>query len=108
MRDISKPVTPTNVGNILIDYALVSMDINDALIIDIGVSQSITFCASGVIGGIYPPSLDILAGLSEKSQVKGGDIVHWHVHDDYGHMHTIETKVYYVPQACVCLFSPQT
>eukprot|EP00957_Ditylum_brightwellii_P123584 9422199-Ditylum_brightwellii.AAC.1 len=64
-------------GDILLDYDLVSMDENDALIIDTGASQSATFCTSDFISSIHPPSLDTLVGLSEKSQ------------------------------ACVCLFSPQ-
>eukprot|EP00957_Ditylum_brightwellii_P067259 5104254-Ditylum_brightwellii.AAC.1 len=84
------------------------MDDSSAIIFDTGTSKSMTFDPSDFIGTIQSPSLDTLAGLSEKTQVKEEGHIKWKVRDNYGHIQTIETDAYYVPAACICLFSPQT
>eukprot|EP00957_Ditylum_brightwellii_P001807 139129-Ditylum_brightwellii.AAC.1 len=41
-------------------------------------------------------------------QVKGEGHIRWRVCDNCDHIWTIETDTYYVPAACIHLFSPQT
>eukprot|EP00957_Ditylum_brightwellii_P037196 2816070-Ditylum_brightwellii.AAC.2 len=62
------------------------MDESAAIVIDTGTSKLVPYDLSDFIGPIEPLSLHTLAGVSEKTQVKGEGCVRWHVRDDYGHI----------------------
>ena len=83
------------------------MDQTNTIIFDSGASTSVSNNVNDFIGNIFPPSLNALAGLSEKNQVKGEVTVQWRIEDDYGRQQIIETHAYYVPAARVRLFSPK-
>eukprot|EP00957_Ditylum_brightwellii_P109073 8320927-Ditylum_brightwellii.AAC.1 len=108
IHDVGKPITPQNASEVLQQYSLLIMDKTKALIFDTGASMFVSFDATDFIGTIHPLSQQTLAGLSEKMKVKGEEVVQWQLRDDYGHMQTIQTSVYYVPQAQVQIFSPQS
>eukprot|EP00957_Ditylum_brightwellii_P056220 4262205-Ditylum_brightwellii.AAC.2 len=87
--DVGKPITPQNASEVFQQYSLLVMDETKALILDTEVPMYVAFDATGFIGTIHPPSQQTLAGLSEKTQVKGGKVVQWQLRDDYSCMHTI-------------------
>eukprot|EP00957_Ditylum_brightwellii_P191539 14583589-Ditylum_brightwellii.AAC.1 len=69
--DVGEPVTPSSVNDVMQWYSCTVMDESAALIFDTGASKSITFDSTDFVGPIKPPSSQTLAGLSEKTQVRG-------------------------------------
>ena len=78
------------------------------IVIDSGASKSLTPNLQDFVGPIQPAEISSLNGLSGTTAVRGFGTVQWMVRDDMGVARTIKTKAYYVPEASICLFSPQT
>ena len=61
-----------------------------------------------LVGLIRPATITELQGLSHTTKGHGISKVEWTVRDVFGATRTIKTEAYCVPDATVCLFSPQT
>ena len=83
---------------------------NDLLpiMIDTGASISLTANYNDFIGPIRSATITELQGLSNTTRVHGVGKVEWTVRDVFGTTWTIKTEAYYIPDATVRLFSPQT
>ena len=83
---------------------------NDLLpiVIDSGASISLTANYNDFVGPIRPATITELQGLSHTTKVHGVGQVKWTVRDVFGTTRIIKTQAYYVPEATVRLFSPQT
>ncbi|KAL3911553.1 MAG: hypothetical protein SGARI_001593 [Bacillariaceae sp.] len=79
------------------------------IVIDTGASISITPFKSDFI---EPPrtnsKIPALKGLAHKTEVAGWGKVSWIIGDMYGVVHRVETYAYYVPEATIRLYSPQS
>ena len=78
------------------------------IVIDTGASISLTANYNDFVGPIHPATITELQGLSHTTKVHGIGKVEWTVRDMFGATRTIKTEAYYVPDATVCLSSPQT
>ena len=78
------------------------------IVIDSGASISLTANFNDFVGPIRPATITKLQGLSHTTKVHGAGQAKWTVRDVFGATRTIKTQAYYVPDATVCLFSPQT
>ena len=78
------------------------------IVIDSGASISLTANYNDFVGPIRPATITELQGLSHTTKVHGVGKVEWTVRDVFGATRTIKTQAYYVPEATVRLFSPQT
>ena len=78
------------------------------IVIDSGASKSLTPNLQDFVGPIQPAEISSLNGLSGTTAVRGFGTVQWMVRDVMGVARTIKTKAYYVPEASIRLFSPQT
>ena len=78
------------------------------IVIDSGASISLTANYNDFDGPIRPATITELQGLSHTTKVHGVGQVKWTVRDVFGTTRTIKTQAYYVPEATVRLFSPQT
>ena len=78
------------------------------IIIDTGASMSLTPCMDDFLGKLDPSPVTELHGLNTTTNVYGIGTVSWSVRDVFGVIRVIKTKAYYVPDASIRLFSPQT
>ena len=78
------------------------------IVIDSGASISLTANYNDFVGPIRPATITELQGLSHTTKVHRVGKVEWTVRDVFGATRTIKTQAYYVPEATVHLFSPQT
>ena len=78
------------------------------IVIDSGASISLTANYNDFVGPIRPATITELKGLAHTTKVRGVGNVAWTVRDVFGATQTIKTQAYYVPDATVRLFSPQT
>ena len=78
------------------------------VVIDSGASISLTANYNDFVGPICPATITELQGLSHTTKAHGVSQVKWTVRDVFGTTCTIKTQAYYVPEATVHLFSPQT
>ena len=78
------------------------------IVIDSGASISLTANYNDFVGPIRPATITELQGLSHTTKVHGVGQVIWTVRDVFGTTRTIKTQAYYIPEATVRLFSPQT
>ena len=78
------------------------------IVIDSGASISLTANYNDFVGPIRPATITELKGLAHTTKVHGVGNVEWTVRDVFGATRTIKTQAYYVPDATVRLFSPQT
>jgi hypothetical protein len=81
---------------------------NMPIVIDTGASLSLTPNINDFIGDLKPAHIQDLNGLSSKTTVVGVGRVRWTVCDLFGVVRNIETTAYYVPEATIRLFSPQS
>ena len=81
---------------------------NLPIVIDSGASLSLTPVLEDFIGDLKPAHIKDLNGLSSKISVVGVGTVRWTICDLFGVVRSIETTAYYVPQATIRLFSPQS
>jgi hypothetical protein len=77
------------------------------IMIDSRATLSLSPNQSDFITKLWPALTTKLNGLSSTMAVEGFSTVEWTIHDLFGTMQTICTQAYYVPQATICLFSPQ-
>ena len=75
-------------------------------VIDSGASMSLSPLRGDFI--TFQDSSSTITGVSAKAQVKGVGTVRWQIIDQKGTPCTIETKAYYVPEAGIRLYSPQS
>jgi hypothetical protein len=73
------------------------------IVIDSGMTPN----CSDFIDELRPAPMNELNGLSLTTAVGGFGTVEWMIRDLFGTTRTICTQAYYVPQATICLFSPQ-
>jgi hypothetical protein len=78
------------------------------IIIDTGASMSLTPCMDDFLGKLDPSPVTELHGLNTTTKVYGIGTVSWSVRDVFGVVRVLKTKAYYVPDASIWLFSPQT
>ena len=78
------------------------------IVIDSGASCSLTPNKHDFIGDIRPATINELCGLSNTTKVLGIGTVEWTIRDVFGAIRTLKTEAYYVPEANIRLFSPQT
>ena len=78
------------------------------IVIDSGASCSLTPNKNDFIGDIRPATINELRGLSNTTKVLGVGTVEWTIRDVFGAVRTLKTEAYYVPEANIRLFSPQT
>jgi hypothetical protein len=70
--------------------------------------MSLTPSRDDFIGNLDPSPISELHGLNTTTPVCGIGTVSWSVKDIFGVVRTIKTRAYYVPDASIRLFSPQT
>jgi hypothetical protein len=78
------------------------------IVIDTGASVSVTPVLTDFIGPLRPCATANLKGLSGSTEVIGEGTVNWLVRDMFGKKRKIRTTAYYVPEASIRLFVPQT
>jgi hypothetical protein len=78
------------------------------IVIDTGASVSVTPVLADFIGPLRPCVTANLKGLSGSTEVIGEGTVNWLVRDMFRNKRKIQTTAYYVPDASIRLFSPQT
>jgi hypothetical protein len=84
-------------------------DLNELpIVIDTGASMSLSPNRNDFMGDLKAPNVSELHGLSNTTKVVGVGTVKWTVRDLFGVTRVISTQAYYVPEASIRLFSPQT
>jgi hypothetical protein len=78
------------------------------VVLDTGASMSLTPVLSDFIGPLEPAPLKEIRGLTSTTRVVGKGIVEWHICDYWNVSGIIRTMAYYVPDASIRLFSPQS
>ena len=78
------------------------------IVIDTGASICVTPNAADFINGISTGNLPELRGLNHTSQVAGTGLVEWTVVDVNNRVRKIRAWAFYVPDATIRLFSPQS
>ena len=76
------------------------------VVFDSGCTISITPYKEDFVGGLTPVKKTI-TGLSSTVEVEGEGTVWWSFYDDYGVIHHIKVKAYYIPSSPVRLFIPR-
>jgi hypothetical protein len=75
---------------------------------DTGASVSVTPVLTDFLGTLRPCATANLKGISGTTEVIGEGTVIWMVRDMFGNKRNIRTTSYYIPEASIHLFSPQT
>jgi hypothetical protein len=78
------------------------------IVIDTGASVSVTLVLTDFLGPLCPCATANLKGISGRTEVIGEGTVNWMVRYMFGNEREIITTAYYVPEASICLYSPQT
>jgi hypothetical protein len=78
------------------------------IVFDTGFSMSVTPLRQAFIGDLEPSPTESLQGLKGKVKVVGVGRVSWTVFDLHGITRTIKTRAYFIPDANIRLFSPQS
>ena len=78
------------------------------VVIDTGASFSLTPVLKDFVGAIEASDVTSLNGLQGQTPVKGVGLVEWTIRDMFGYVRKIRTRAYYVPDAQVRLYSPQS
>jgi hypothetical protein len=78
------------------------------VVIDTGASVSLTPLLSDFVSPLVPTALTELKGLTSKTHVVGRGMVEWPISDFWNVPGVIRTQAYYVPNASIRLFSPQS
>jgi hypothetical protein len=77
------------------------------IVLDTGASTTLTLILSDFIGPLEPAPLSEIRGLTATTKVVGRGKVQWTIRDYWNVTGVIETDASYVPDASICLFSPQ-
>jgi hypothetical protein len=78
------------------------------IVINTGASVSVTPVLTDFLGHLRPCATANLKGLSGTTEVIGEGTLNWLVGDMFGNKRKISTTAYYIPEASIHLFSPQT
>ena len=78
------------------------------IVIDTGASISVTPNAADFVNGISTSNLPELRGLNHTSKVAGTGLVEWTIFDVHNRVQKIQAWAFYVPDATIRLFSPQS
>jgi hypothetical protein len=78
------------------------------IVIDTGASVSVTPVITDFLGPLHPCATGNLKGLSGTTEVIGEGTINCLVRDMFGNKRKISKTAYYVPEASIRLFSPQT
>ena len=78
------------------------------IVIDTGASISVSPNINDFVDGISEANVHDLKGLNHSTKVHGMGMVEWTIYDVYHSVKTIRTMAFYVPDATIRLFSPQT
>ena len=78
------------------------------IVIDTGASVSVSPNLSDFINGVQTDHLPELRGLNHQTKVAGMGMVEWSIFDVNNRVQTLRTWAFYVPDATIRLFSPQT
>ena len=78
------------------------------IVIDTGASISVSPNLSDFVDGVSEAHVQDLKGLNHTTKVCGMGMVEWTVYDVRDSIRTIRTMAFYVPDATIRLFSPQT
>ena len=103
-EQINQPFTIANNESIVYH----SGNSSPPIVIDTGASVLLTPNKSDFISKICMSHLKELKGLQGETPVLGKGTVEWTIWDLFSAVQTICTEAYYVPDASVRLFSPQT
>jgi hypothetical protein len=102
---ITVPLQAALISSIKYPYCLSSMTIHSSIIVDSVASVCISLHRLDFI--TYQDSKIKIRDLSSLNQVAGEGIISWTFQDDNGDSVQIELKGYHIPNAEVCLLSPQ-
>jgi hypothetical protein len=104
--------SPMSLFNVLLQEQPPSTDpsapLDMPIVIDTGASVSLTPILSDFISPLVPTQLTELKGLTSKTNVVGKGLVEWPIRDYWNVPGVITTSAYYVPNASIRLFSPQS
>ena len=89
-------------------YLNAADDADLPVVIDTGASTSLTPRLEDFDGPLKECETTELNGLSSTTAVVGVGMAAWTLRDVFGVVRTIRTRAYYVPEAQIRLFSPQT
>ena len=78
------------------------------IVFDTGASFSVTPILEDFVSPLAEPDVQEMTGLADKVAIKGIGWVEWNIRDMHGVVGRIRTHAYYVPEATIRLFSPQT
>ena len=78
------------------------------IVIDTGASISVSPNIEDFVDGISDANVKDVRGLNHSTTVHGMGMVEWTVYDVHHSVKTIRTMAFYVPDATIRLFSPQT
>jgi len=78
------------------------------IILDTGASFSLSPFKSDFVKEPHSSEVKELTGISDTVKVEGIGVVEWPIVDIFGRHKILRTHAYYVPQADIRLFSPQT
>jgi hypothetical protein len=81
---------------------------NIPIVIDSSCSFSVTPFLEDFTRALKSTAETKMTGLSDLVNIKGVSWVDWPVQDVFNHVALLRTKAYYIPKACICLFSSQT
>lgn len=77
-------------------------------VFDTGASLSVTPLMTDFVTPLEDPQISDMKGLADTVKIKGKGTIEWTIRDVFGKTHTIRTEAYFIPQASIRLFSPQT
>jgi Reverse transcriptase (RNA-dependent DNA polymerase) len=99
--------SPTeNPGRVYLSEGIAEKEV--PIILDTGASFSLSPFKSDFIKGPSKSQVSELTGITDTVKVEGVGVVEWPIVDIFGQSKIIRTHAYYVPQADIRLFSPQT
>ena len=78
------------------------------IVLDTGASFSLSPFLSDFVSGPHTSEVTEMTGISDKVKIEGIGVVEWPIVDVFGRYKCIQTQAYYVPQADIRLFSPQS
>ena len=78
------------------------------IVFDTGASLSVTPVLEDFVTPLEDAKIGQMTGLADSVRIAGIGWVEWTIRDVFGKSHTIRTEAYYIKQASIRLFSPQT
>jgi hypothetical protein len=111
----TSPSTPESLFNVLLqdtspssETPSVTPPFDMPVVLDTGSSITLTPILSDFVGPLVPTALTELKGLKSKTHVVGQGVIEWPIRDYWNVPGIIRTTAFYVPNASIRLFSPQS